>query len=330
MLQLSSRPLTSSLLDRELFVDREDELGTILRSVSLRFNTLVVGESGSGKTSLVSVARRELEEAGTPVAVIAAPHGSLSDVLLRAAIDQADAPLDGLWSAEPAVGRGGTALQPAPVTERMIHQFAAMFPEDAVVVVDGLEPDTAWTLFGRFRDTLWEHRLRWLVTAQLSEHSTFLRPPADAFFTSVVELGPLSADHVRELLVRRTTGGDEDAADRLRALAARMGESGRPMLPRTALVAAARMLVSGKESNAAFAAEVAQREQARAIGYSALRLFDALRDLKGASAGDDALIARLGMSRPRIVQLLKELEADGLVASHQEGRRKVYAVVEAG
>ncbi len=41
-------------------------------------------------------------------------------------------------------------------------------------------------------------------------------------------------------------------------------------------------------------------------------------------AGDEELLARMGLTRPRLVQLLGALAEAGLVAKHREGRRVLF------
>lgn len=60
-----------------------------------------------------------------------------------------------------------------------------------------------------------------------------------------------------------------------------------------------------------------------------------LESLGAASASDERLLRRLGWTRPRAVQVLRELEDAGLVtASYARGpgggRQKVYRPVEGG
>ncbi|MCY4519086.1 MAG: winged helix-turn-helix domain-containing protein [Acidimicrobiaceae bacterium] len=47
-------------------------------------------------------------------------------------------------------------------------------------------------------------------------------------------------------------------------------------------------------------------------------------------AGDERLLAEVGVSRSRVVQVLAELEADGLVTAQRSGRRKLYAATKGG
>lgn len=44
-----------------------------------------------------------------------------------------------------------------------------------------------------------------------------------------------------------------------------------------------------------------------------------------AHAGDERLLAEVGVTRSRVVQVLAELEAEGLVMAERVGRRKIFA-----
>lgn len=339
MLQLSQRPLSSSDADASLFVGCENELGAIIRSLSLGLNVLVLGERGSGRTSLLRRLVRVLEEDSSRQAVFV-DVGAWSNarnvcLAVRAACGE-DVQPDPRH--EPPAGALPQALydqlrgvQPPALNEDDVRAVGALPDRPVTIVVDGVAASVAHTLFGRFRDTLWEADHRWVVSGDVDRRSQYLRPPADVFFETVVELGELSDDTALELLERRLSAAGEDvAADRLRPVADRIVEAVSTKTPRNILSAARLTLLSESPTGSALDLLAERQTHAAALGRSAAMLYAELEGLGPVHAGDERLLARLGYTRSRVVQLLKLLEENGLVEARQEGRRKLYAVPAEG
>ena len=57
---------------------------------------------------------------------------------------------------------------------------------------------------------------------------------------------------------------------------------------------------------------------------TAVKVLDALGERGPTYAGDEQLLAEVGVTRSRVVQILAELEAQGLVTAERSGRRKLY------
>ena len=321
MIQLSQRPLSASRLDGELFVDREKELAQIHRNLLLHQNVLLSGDRGSGRTSLLWRLKAELENTVAVAApkrdlVVFADAGWVSSVAEAVATVRTAA--DRVFEIEPA------ERQAAPM-DVAINRMAEAVGEDAIVLLDGLAPDVAAELFGRFRDALWEHRIRWVVTADEARRSEYLRPPADAFFR-VVPMAPLSAEDAGRLLLRRAdAAGASDDVDRLRAIAERIAASGEARTPRDVLVLAMRAMESFPRTDP-LDDLFAMREEARQLGATAERVFNVLEEFGPLHAGDERLVTRVGRTRSRVVQVLKDLEAAELVVARNEGRRRLYEV----
>ena len=282
MLQLSQRPLLATAADAALFVDREPELTKLRRAVELGLNTLLLGERGSGKTSLVHQLERTLEADGT-------------------AVDFVDA---------------GSTPDPAA----LMDAISGDVPEGggrAVVLVDGAPPEVAHGLFGRLRDEVWQLPLTWVVTGDAAKRAAYLEPPADAFFDSVVVLDDLPLEAAETLLLRRIDGagpGDDAEAGVLRDLASALAESTRPRTPRQLLAAARDVLLADDPAKTVDAAGVRQR-RAAALGRPHAVLLAELEALGPSSASDPELLDRLGWTRARAVQVLRDLEREGLVTA---------------
>jgi len=318
---LSGRPLLDTRPDHELFVDRVDEMGRVRAALSQGLNCLVVGERGSGKTSLVRALVFEARQQADPadqrlpdlIYVRGAGAESASELLARAADALAQ------HQGDPPVDRSQGAAS------GLIEELGEGAGRGIVIMaLDDAPAGAGNALFGTLRDELWSIDLRWLVTVATADSGALMRPPADAFFESQVELAPLPVGASIEILRRRMG----EVPDRLLEEVAEIG-GGNPRR----LLDVARELGGDYSQWSAFASAAAEREKAlTALGRSARMLAAELEALGGASASDDRLLSRMGWTRPRAVQVLAEMEKAGLVTASSEktgqGRpRKVYRVV---
>lgn len=314
MLQISQRPLSGSDADQRLFVDREQETGAILRALDLGFNVLVLGDPKSGRTSLLRHVERRAADSGRRSALVDA-HAHEG---LPALLDALGATLGGDVRPQPLTAASST------VTESDLATLGSAPEEAATIFVDNLAPGDAQSMFGRFRDVLWQLPHQWVVAGLLVRRSQYLEPPADSFFDSVVELGPLDEESARSLLHKRVeaAGSSEDA----QLLEGSIDQIVKATAERTpgALLAGARagLLNGGGELGATNLAELQNR--ANALGRSHAMVFSELESLAPVFAGDERFLQRLGYTRPRIVQILKDLENAGVVESRREGRRQMY------
>lgn len=302
MFQLSQRPLTASAADQALFVDRERELRLLGRFVELRLHAYVAGPSGVGKTSLLHrlehlLGRRALylnaqfvESASGLAAEIA--HRARRQFGLEASSRTLPAPMEPLVALD---------------TEG----------EARVVLLDGVPDDVRHEFFGRHRDSLWEVSALFVVTGR----SPRLLPPEDVFFGGTVELDPFPAAVLADMLSKRAApGGARDDVDRIcRALAAVLDVA----TPRKALAAATSMLLSD-DVDGALASLARHGTRAAELTPATRDVLDAVETLGPVHAGDERLLAEVGVTRTRVVQVLQELESKGLVRSTREGRRVLY------
>ena len=189
-----------------------------------------------------------------------------------------------------------------------------------VVLVDDLDRKECHELFGRLRDELWELQIQWVVAG-----SSSLDPPADTFFDVVVELVPFDHNGLEELVRRRATSGTPEEGRLLLSRAEPVIESVAPCTPRRALSVLRDLYLSDDLAEAT--RDLANLRSAReSLKPTANKLLDALIHHGPTYAGDAELLAEVGVTRSRVVQLLAELEADGLVIAQRAGRRKLFAV----
>jgi DNA-binding transcriptional ArsR family regulator len=323
---LSGRPLFATAADSELYVSLTDVERRLGRAVERGLNTLILGDRGSGKTSLVQhllFRRREAQQRPPAVYIDGSVARGVMDVieLLRDQLGVAG------QLGETVMQNLQSALKPTtPGVRDSRLVLARLRPlrdvEPVVVILDGLvDADVVHGLFGRLRDELWALPFTWVVTADTSQRSQFLTPPADAFFETIIELRGLTVDEQRELLRRRLP-------DDWRNVSPLIGEERDN--PRRLLTAAREAVVDERPIEDVLRAAGAREQRAAQIGRAARMMLAELENLDRPVAGSDTeLLQRLGVTRERASQVLKQLEQHGLVESFSEpaerGRpRKLY------
>lgn len=320
MLLLSQRPLTASDADHDLFVDRSSELRRVNRALDLGLNAYIFGSRGSGRTSFL----RQVER-GRPEARYVRLEG-VETVTDR--LDQIERAITGRNSL--GRHRSWNPLKPLEAEVEVVFDPLCYLrratrlgegEQDPVVLVDDLNPEECHELFGRLRDDLWELPVQWVVAGSAPS----LAPPADAFFDAVVELPPFDQDGLRELLERRAASGTPEEGSLLMRTADAALDAVAPCTPRRALAVLRDLYLSDDLLEATRQLENLQSARAD-LKPTANRLVDALIHHGPTHAGDMELLDEVGVTRSRVVQLLAELEADGLVTAQRDGRRKLYSV----
>lgn len=296
-----------------MFVDRAGELDRLVRAVRLGFNAVVAGERGSGKTSLlrhVDWTLRTVPQPGSEVGRTDAWRfhyvgtGDLTDAagLLRRLLSQLtdDEPPRG-GDSSLMLGRISQALaQPPPGPEGRRPQ--------TVVVLDDLTAPLGRDLFGALRDELWQLGIVWLVGCADSEVDALLVPPVDAFFETVIELPGIGARAGTELISRRLDDTTELAAgDLAMILEASHGN------PRRMIDLVRAVVVDQVPADRLAAGLHTRSVQLGGVGRRAAMLAAELEALGPTSPSDQRLQQRMGVSRPRLINLLAELREAGLV-----------------
>jgi len=346
-MQLSGRPLLDNAADHALFVGREDALARIDRALRSGLNCLVVGDPGSGKTSLVRAMMYRTTESALPLRV----------TYVRA--NEARSAADLLTAILTALGPGRPTRSSA--IDLLDDLTAELADADAgetgirVLVVDDIGAAAGAELFGALRDELWQIGAQWLVTTSTAQSSSLLRPPADVFFETRIELGPLTEEEATELLRRRidapgsagsgrervgANSGDTDNTDdadddRDAWMLAAVGSARET--PRRLLEVVRELSADPAVGGLGFTTVTGLRSRSAALeqlSRPARMLAQELEALGWASASDERLLDRMGWTRPRVVQVIAELEGEGLVEMREEstgrGRpRKLYRLTPA-
>lgn len=323
MLELRNRPLLDTLVDAELYVER-DEARRLRSALDHRLNTVILGSRGAGKTTLLRQTARGLRDRGRPSLFVNVDHAADAAAILEAVSRAAASPsaddslhLDVLE----AVASDGSAVE-------RVRTMATVEPLDPplTVLLDDVNAEAGHELFGRLRDALWQVPFTWIVATR---DRALLTPPADAFFEQTIDLQPMPVGQIAQRLQLRL--GDE--ANRIGQLpdTARASDGS----PRRALELAREIIVE-RHSLAEILTHRAQREAyASTLGRPASMLLTEIEQLdRPVYSADEELLASMGWTRNRAVQVLGELEAAGLLTSYPGrgpggGRVKFFAVNDA-
>jgi hypothetical protein len=311
---LGGRPLYDNAADARYFVEPR-EWPTLTRAIDQRNNILMFGARGAGKTTLLRQLQRTLREARRSVAFVDGTAVESPGELILRVRDGVVGPTSPVESAQGASDVTSTfrrdRVAPAGASRALLRELALVGGVGPhIILLDGSgSGKAAYELFGRLRDALWQMPHQWLVAVDDSERITVTTPPADAFFDTALRLKERSDDELVELMRLR---GSADAIT-LRSLteiaASAHGN------PRAALRAANDAVVSGRDPHVARSRRGRLLDAASEIGRPHGMLMAELLDLGQASASDDALQKRLGVSRGRLAALLGELFDAGLVVA---------------
>lgn len=304
---LRERPLLADGIDADLYVPRA--VGDVLLEAALADrNTLLVGEPGSGKTTLLRWLRARLRDAGRRCAFVNASLAS--DVF-----SFADLVADGLEEAWPPESRplsppfkSGDAL---PRTVRLLYEVRRLeTSEPLVVLVDGLtDSAVAHDWFGRLRDELWALGHTWVVATRPVDAGAFRAPPADAFWSLVLEVPRLSVPEREAMLERGLRSDERELVD----------EAALPPDPTPRELVGLLRALTSRSNGSSEPGDIQawwreRRERAAALGQPEQRALAELEAIgRPVSAHDSDLLRRLEWSRPYAQRVLARLEDAGLV-----------------
>ena len=125
-----------------------------------------------------------------------------------------------------------------------------------------------------------------------ADRATALKPPADAFFDTVIALAPTGIEDLLTILHKRT---DELPGSALAQIAADVRGN-----PRAAIRSANDALVHGYDTAGELSARAQLLDRAAQLGRPQGMLMAELLDLGQASPSDEVLLKRLGLTRARV------------------------------
>ena len=319
------RPLAQTRGDQRLFVDRADETKELLRCISGSQPVLVLGEPGSGRTSLLNhVGWHRGRETPRQESVLisgelARDSAQLLGVLVARVSRLAEPPaprtgwIDDLRALALPDGPFGQVLAPAILMELidLLGERLAALPREVCLMVDGIAPTVAHSVFGSLRNELWAlEGARWVIAGDLAAEPLYREPPADAFFEQTITLAPLTATDALKLV--RAHLPDLPTSQIEAAIAAGRGN------PRQLLRVAAGRAPANPMT------ETLTEQATATAGPLAGALVEYLAVHGAAAASDPRLLSQIGASRQRASQLMHELQSAGLLETleyHEPGRR---------
>lgn len=286
---------------------------SLRRAVEGDLNTLLVGPRGSGKTTLLRHLQMMLRDEGKPVVFVdATACRDLNDLALRvrAGVPAPENLEAALPQATSATNEANAAIPSADIHATLEEIGRA--PRQRIIVDASASGAALFELFGRFRDPLWQQNHRWLVAADTADLPLVTRPPADAFFESIIRLEPMTDVELERLLALRSPDSPGPLIESIVAEA-----EGQPRRAVSALIGS---VVGDVDPNAAAAERNSLIERAGTLGRPYAMLMTELLDRGQASPSDEALQRSLGISRARLTDNLRKLMEAGLVTASAERR----------
>ena len=177
-----------------------------------------------------------------------------------------------------------------------------------MVIVEGpVDRDVAYMVFGRLRDRLWQLPITWVATATADDVAAFRTPPADAFWSLVLDVPPMNAEEITALLER---GLEPDERPVVAAA------SDQPIFATPGYVIRwAQDVLDGVVLDKR-KRDIELQEKAYEMGRPASMLMAELEALgRPVSAGDPELLGRLGWTRTNAARWLARMEEAGLLRS---------------
>jgi energy-coupling factor transporter ATP-binding protein EcfA2 len=311
---LRGRPLYDTDADRKYFVPPA-EWDRLMRAIERDNNVLLAGPRGSGKTTLlrqVQLAMRRNDDATAFVDATAVPNALELAVRTKEALRGRPAAGEIVRTgvdAALATFAGDPSPPPAGASRALFSELESIgeAPESTILVDASGASDAVYGLFGRMRDTLWQMPHSWVVAVDEDETRAVLKPPAEAFFDTVLRLAPLPTNALIDLLHRRDLPEELDDRSLWEIAANAHGNA------RTALRAANAAVVSGRDPRETMTERSRLLEAAANLGRPHGLLMAELLDLGQGSPSDEVLLDRLGLTRGRVTALLRELLEAGLV-----------------
>lgn len=311
---LQGRPLYDNPSDACYFVAPR-EWKALTRALKHNNNTLLYGARGMGKTTVLRQLQLVLRDEDERVAFVDAVTvteplelaSRVHDVLKgRPPAESQDAATWKAW----IEAQGDPSPPPGGISRQLYDTLNSLGNgvEPTTVLLDASgSAQAVYGIFGRMRDTIWQLPHRWVVAVDETDRTTVLRPPADAFFDSLVSLEGLKDDQLLTVLQRRT---DELAPSYASQIAADSEGN-----PREAIRSANATLVYGLNPAAELSERARLLNAAANLGRPHRMLMAELLDLGQASPSDQVLLDRLGLTRARVSTLMKQLLKADLVES---------------
>jgi len=348
-LLLHSRPLSDTITDSELFVDREKELEIAVNAIENEYNIFITGSKGSGKTSFLYRLKSSTENmAIIPVfcdmSLYVDDIDSFLDILLYSASNSLSKFIDKNMtqilkktlydiSAEMGISILGVGLSAKKEKKidwiekkyKTIEKLIEVTKEFSkrkkrfFFIIDNLylKPNLFVEVFGSFRDFFWQLDCNFITVCDKELAPIVWKPPVSSFFDVRISLENLTGSVLFKMLYLRGFG-DKDLIKDIYILS-----NG---VPRVAL-AIARNLIIGLSNRKDIKKAVATLKKAKDIlSDSEQIVFEEILVRGSVSASDIEFQRATNQERPRLVQILRKLLNAGLLKTEQQGKIIFYSI----
>lgn len=342
----SLRPLFPTKYDQSFFVNREKELSSIKSSMRSNLNLLLLGNRGSGKTSLLNHAYHNLRNDKKFILILVN--------ILPKGISDTESFLNELASSCAKEARNTdrdfyekyrNAFARAIGLEGFETIMSILLRENKqpVFLIDGFDHNSklCYDIFSSLREIFWETKSTFIITGDVQQKNVYLKPPVDAFFDKVLEIGKLSSKDIKELFEHRI-GKNEISEKVFSALAEHNSDSV------TDLILIIRENIEKDNSkfdtilqthnSFTFGASIISPDQSNfqqsdenfKISPMRKEVLRYLRMNGPTSASDEKFQEDMGVSRSRLAQMLLRLTSRGLLIKSQDSkkRRALFGLTE--
>lgn len=361
----SPRPLMSLEDDRNYFTKYE-EIEKIIRAVEIGENVLIIGDRGSGKTSLLNhmlyhyfntksteqvipvrfsaLSIEELNQKNLVRSLIRNIFDSISKikstserikVILNKMIDSSPTTLPDLAKLDSMLQTNTDTARDdfEALTERLSELVLSIRKKEInfFVMIDDLDKfpaDKVWHTFRSIRDILWELHFSLIITALPDQVSEITKPPLDQFFPYWIKIPSFDMEYTKNLIEKRFNKSQVTISnDALEAIVNRTKGN-----PRSIIAIMKNVIESSDFSGQITLDNINNLGLPYSIRLSDIQraVINYLSENPNTSASTKNFIARIGVTRSRLSQILNDLKKDDLIDSKKVGRSTCYFITRKG
>jgi len=361
----SPRPLMSLEDDRNYFTKYE-EIEKIIRAIEIGENVLIIGDRGSGKTSLLNhmlyyyfntksteqvipvrfsaLSIEELNQKNLVRSLIRNIFDSISKikstserikVILNKMIDSSPTTLPDLAKLDSMLQTNTDTARDdfEALTERLSELVLSIRKKEInfFVMIDDLDKfsaDKVWHTFRSIRDILWELHFSLIITALPDQVSEITKPPLDQFFPYWIKIPSFDMEYTKNLIEKRFKKSQVTISnDALEAIVNRTKGN-----PRSIIAIMKNVIESSDFSSQITLDNINNLGLPYSIRLSDIQraVINYLSENPNTSASTKNFIARIGVTRSRLSQILNDLKKDDLIDSKKVGRSTYYFITRKG
>lgn len=345
---LSSRPLSNTELDKQLFVDRTREVEALRTAIDNKYNILLAGPTGIGKTTLVyrlllskETSRSFIFCSMSPlisdsVSMIDALAISLAQHVQKLAPKRITQRMQEAFNAL-SVSRMNFSLLGAEVSlaqqqnqglveakyasiVKLAEAISAISDGNLTItfILDSLpnESELYMEFFGQYRDILWRMSCNFLVVCDQAILYEIWKPPLSSFFDTKIQVQPLSKESAKMMLMVR----DFDPGYFFEAMYWLSGGVPRRLLNLARKISLGLITMEKVEAVASNRMRIEQT-----LSPTEQEVIMEIEEFEeGVSASNESLQKCMNLSRGRLAQIFIKLTTMKILQSDKVGRERLY------